>query len=405
MKYLPSMNSSSPASSSSSRIASRRAELSLISTSGPTIADTDDAAFGFGLPSPSPNTATTPVPDLWSRYFEDRISGRRVLILDRPNDNTGIDPCRGLSQTEEPFQQTWWSHTDEVQEEDDASIVDLSLPCSPNGERLTLLSPRAVFDSREHDDVIVYGRDEGETEAPVFCFVSQAEEQSIECHSKAETANRSATDSKPEAGEISYWPALVSYLADPHAHAGATPKVNCAICREGPLKVAGISTDEGDLRDPPEKEHALVLPCGHILGARCMRSWKCAHERVNAEEMRPDRPLQCPLCKFDLVFPVCRHAVPGVPAPVDPSGDDFGQVPETVPEGGFVPNECHYCARISYIKERELHHLQLMIMRGMPIDVVEESLDEIDYLRSRFSDDYDQLCSRIPSWADPRMHE
>ncbi len=143
----------------------------------------------------------------------------------------------------------------------------------------------------------------------------------------------------------SYWPALKPHLqGDANSDDDSSKKVRaeCIIC----LRPLMTWTEPGGADDDdsyqPWTEYALVLPCGHLVGDQCMRTWRKHQERDTG------RPPRCPLCKYSLQFKGCGHAITGVLAPVYPC-DDVGQVPLTVPEGGRVPDQCHDCEKRDYI--------------------------------------------------------
>jgi hypothetical protein len=79
-------------------------------------------------------------------------------------------------------------------------------------------------------------------------------------------------------------------------HPYSDEKVTCAIC----LTPYYCKDAEGNPESPK------MLPCGHIFGGRCFRSWN-KHAAAR---------LTCPMCRFPLHFKICGHSI--MPLPVSP---------------------------------------------------------------------------------------
>ncbi len=202
-----------------------------------------------------------------------------------------------------------------------------------------------------------------------------------------------------EAEEIQYWPPLKSFLRAPSDPNAKQPLVNCTICFE-PLIIKGLSADRG------AKEYALVLPCAHFVGDRCMRAWRRECETK-------DRLLSCPICRVALIFPECSHPITGALAPAFP-GDDVSQVPLTVREGGIIPDRCHdCCSREAYSRAREAYIDEQLIPRAMSLFTANTvSATRLRTLRKLLGDMFDCVpfidCVfnyKAPSWAEPGRDE
>ncbi|KAK0746958.1 hypothetical protein B0T18DRAFT_429819 [Schizothecium vesticola] len=77
-----------------------------------------------------------------------------------------------------------------------------------------------------------------------------------------------------------------------------TPYALCPLCTISELSLAGLPpVDPSRAREP-----ALLLPCGHLVGAKC---WTLYSLQVPDSE-----PVCCPLagCRTPLTFPVCGCA-------------------------------------------------------------------------------------------------
>ena len=118
--------------------------------------------------------------------------------------------------------------------------------------------------------------------------------------------------------------------------------VNCAICREGPLRIHGLDLEQptATLASADEGEHGLILPCGHIFGDKCVKEWRT----LNADPT-------CPLCGFSLLFEGCEDEIPGILAPFHRGAVKTAhRIPLTISEGGVVPGNCQKCERDIFIE-------------------------------------------------------
>lgn len=90
------------------------------------------------------------------------------------------------------------------------------------------------------------------------------------------------------------WHRVKAFLRYP---VGDAPTVKCDACHVSHLRICGIPIGEAP------SEAAVVLPCGHMIGDRCItESTKAA---------------RCPVCQFSLRFrdQLCPHIIEGIYAP------------------------------------------------------------------------------------------
>ncbi|KAL2023049.1 hypothetical protein VTK56DRAFT_3959 [Thermocarpiscus australiensis] len=93
----------------------------------------------------------------------------------------------------------------------------------------------------------------------------------------------------------------------------------CAICQESKLTLPSCRVHGKD--SDPE-----ILPCGHVFGKACLRSWLSRHDT-------------CPVCRFKLRYELCDHPIP----PLGLTTWNIFDAPRTVPDGGKVPAQCGPC--------------------------------------------------------------
>ncbi|KAH8202648.1 hypothetical protein TruAng_003134 [Truncatella angustata] len=109
----------------------------------------------------------------------------------------------------------------------------------------------------------------------------------------------------------------------------------------------------------PETEPLQVLPCGHLIGAKCLDTHFRYKNQLIREDL-DDHPnvdsalfVDCPMCRFPLDHPGCRQHDPDKNVwhvrhtvelrPYNPTLPRAGQVPLTILEGGEVEFYCRHC--------------------------------------------------------------
>ncbi|KAI0403727.1 hypothetical protein F4802DRAFT_275747 [Xylaria palmicola] len=94
----------------------------------------------------------------------------------------------------------------------------------------------------------------------------------------------------------------------------------CQICQQTPLKMV-IGTEH------PTPEVTAILPCGHIACHACINFWLASHD-------------SCPFCRTNMIHAGCGHQV----RPRLIGHDTIHAIPETLPNGGKIGDQCSKCA-------------------------------------------------------------
>ncbi|RYP09967.1 hypothetical protein DL764_000962 [Monosporascus ibericus] len=137
--------------------------------------------------------------------------------------------------------------------------------------------------------------------------------------------------------ECDYWPQVYWHLENRHANREKAPRLSltCSICLSSVLKFPDLIMSNCDDR---QVEELTVAPCGHIIGASCLRSWtdaKFASREVPA----------CPTCRFPFIHHECGHFVRVRKFSLDELLGLARKVPIPAPQGGRVHPYCSGCRR------------------------------------------------------------
>jgi hypothetical protein len=97
----------------------------------------------------------------------------------------------------------------------------------------------------------------------------------------------------------------------------------CSICF-GRLELVGPTLRFSN----PDFELPALLPCGHVIGAKCLEEWM----KMNTI---------CPCCLYKLVHKTCHHTV----KPWVLTEASILYTPRTIPRGGKVKEECKRCRK------------------------------------------------------------
>ncbi|RBA17344.1 hypothetical protein BFJ72_g1100 [Fusarium proliferatum] len=134
-----------------------------------------------------------------------------------------------------------------------------------------------------------------------------------------------------------FWPNLKVFAQNNRVANLETLSLECVVCRDS-FHYRGLSDDE---TQPPRRPR--VLPCGHILCARCILAYYDTGET------------RCPICRTELVHD-CGHAHTGMPLPLTPGNMD--KLPPILSQGGGMPRGCGPCGILGLQRlfERELNN-------------------------------------------------
>ncbi|KAF5624928.1 hypothetical protein F52700_9303 [Fusarium sp. NRRL 52700] len=141
-----------------------------------------------------------------------------------------------------------------------------------------------------------------------------------------------------------FWPNLKAFAETNEIAHLETLGLECIVCRES-FHYRGQSDDENRLPRRPR-----VLPCGHILCARCLVAY---YETGDT---------RCPICRTELVHE-CGHAHTGMPLPLTPANRN--KLPPILSQGGGLPRGCSPCGILT------LHQLFNEALNSSP-DIPEE---------------------------------
>ncbi|KAL1840695.1 hypothetical protein VTJ49DRAFT_190 [Mycothermus thermophilus] len=107
-------------------------------------------------------------------------------------------------------------------------------------------------------------------------------------------------------------------------------KLTCAICFETDLML---------MEDPMESfadSNPTLLPCGHVFGYTCLKSW-----------MQTVPPTyRCSTRRYQFAHLPCGHYV--LPRRLSRQQLLTGKIPVTLPQGGHVARDCYICYSLRY---------------------------------------------------------
>ncbi|KAK4195881.1 hypothetical protein QBC40DRAFT_184765 [Triangularia verruculosa] len=157
----------------------------------------------------------------------------------------------------------------------------------------------------------------------------------------------------PQREEVTLWHELKAYLllSPAERRTANIPLVKCPVCLDQNEIFTPATPAENRLNASP----TVVLYCGHMICAGCFRGWQS-----HLEDRDDPETVTCPICRTDLCFTTnpysedgCHHTLYAVPLPDhttviwQPGDWHPNKMPLTRPEGGLVPNKCHWCRRES----------------------------------------------------------
>ncbi|KAI1338910.1 hypothetical protein F5Y15DRAFT_385773 [Xylariaceae sp. FL0016] len=115
--------------------------------------------------------------------------------------------------------------------------------------------------------------------------------------------------------ETETWASIVPYItayapnaAKPEAYESVNVDCHCTICQERLRLPCWVR--HSSVESDKELEDVAILPCGHIFSQVCISAWY-------DDAVQQDRTPTCPLCRFELVYPKCRHTIAPKVLPVE----------------------------------------------------------------------------------------
>lgn len=195
-----------------------------------------------------------------------------------------------------------------------------------------------------------------------------------------------------EGEEEGLWHNVKAYLRNPN---GPEPIITCPVCQVDELDIRGLGAGRYS-RGNDDIDLAVVLPCGHMIGRRCL-------EQSNRAREAGFLVCRCPLCNFELQYQdpeCCAHTIEGIFAPSE-ERHSLDRVPPTIPEGGLVPLVCNDC-RVESVTDAalELGDFVWNPYGEFDGDIPPRVHEFVYMMQERLREQMEE--ERRPSWADHR---
>ncbi|KAI1042853.1 hypothetical protein LB505_001139 [Fusarium chuoi] len=133
-----------------------------------------------------------------------------------------------------------------------------------------------------------------------------------------------------EDSEDSYWPNLEASI-DSNKVQFKDLSIECAVCR---TDVTIFPQDHVVEEEVGESHKAVILPCGHIFGASCVKRYFDMKSQERAHAF-------CIKCRAPCYHPACGHPFYGEPMPCSVPRMAF--TPHVVGKGGSIDQRCQTC--------------------------------------------------------------
>ncbi|KAG9504800.1 hypothetical protein J7337_004778 [Fusarium musae] len=133
-----------------------------------------------------------------------------------------------------------------------------------------------------------------------------------------------------EDSEDSYWPNLEASI-DNDKIKFKDVSIECVVCR---TDVTIFPKDHVVDEEVGESHRAVILPCGHIFGASCVKQYF----DMKTEQRQP---ASCIKCRAACYHPACGHPFYGEPVPCSIPRMAF--TPHVVGKGGSIDERCRFC--------------------------------------------------------------
>ena len=220
----------------------------------------------------------------------------------------------------------------------------------------------------------------------------------------------------------------IQHLLDTQGEKGTTAlEVNCACCRQSRLDISrsvrfapapptptfrtprphpreARKTPSPTRRYPTER--TVALPCGHVIGARCLGNMLTSKTHMAT----------CPSCDYRMMYD-CGHPIAAALIPVQADGgageEDGGSVrdrfPLTIPEGGAAPEHCKQCRwkevtrRTSVSLGVECAVCRQQELAGLPHNEAEHERHRTEHLTEGLRADLTKMMAEL--WPDFKTRE
>ncbi|KAF4954877.1 hypothetical protein FGADI_4979 [Fusarium gaditjirri] len=133
-----------------------------------------------------------------------------------------------------------------------------------------------------------------------------------------------------EDSQNGYWPNIEASI-DNNEFQFKDLSIECVVCR---TDVTVFPKDHVVDEEVGESHRAVILPCGHIFGASCVKRF---FDMKNEEGARAS----CIKCRAACYHPACGHPFYGEPMPSHVPGMAF--TPHVVGKGGKIDMHCEKC--------------------------------------------------------------
>ncbi|KAF5624927.1 hypothetical protein F52700_9302 [Fusarium sp. NRRL 52700] len=141
-----------------------------------------------------------------------------------------------------------------------------------------------------------------------------------------------------EEAQDSYWPNLEASI-DSNKIQFKDLSIECDVCR---TDVTIFPKDHVVDKEVGESHRAVILPCGHIFGASCVKRYF----DIKSEE---GSLATCIKCRAACYHPACGHPFYGEPMPCSIPGMAF--TPHVVGKGGMIDHRCMPCTMARIISD------------------------------------------------------
>jgi hypothetical protein len=193
---------------------------------------------------------------------------------------------------------------------------------------------------------------------------SEAKESRSPLRSDRHDTSSKHSHENPDVIDTVFWPDIKTAIRQSSGKVDV--ELSCAICWVSLNYHSEVASDRSScpcLTDGGG-EHAVILPCGHVIGNKCLNKMTATSEHGVQ---------RCPLCRFDMSYR-CGHRItrqycaPDLTSVAEasligargPLIDSILSVPATIPEGAELPGRCFGCAFQDFHDEEWPKHRKIL---------------------------------------------